>query len=356
MELQEHIRIEGRLVQPCKYGENAWQTPAGLYSTGLDDPLALDKFELVDGDDASFNNDKDINRLLHTVTHLVAGWKANRIQSWPEVAVAVKHGNACGAGLGGSVNGEPPDHNQILTRMIAGDTRAILGGSVMTTFPITAELADTLINWNMTSGERRKLDCVVAPEFDEEAVIMLARKHGKCRILRNPALTDPSLDTEPLITPVRGGFLIQPNYTFVPDFKDNTLIECHGKPADWRAIDDLILAWAVGSTSNSNTITLAHERTLIGNGVCQQDRVGGCELAVKRARDAGHYTIGAVAYSDSFFPFADGVEVLAQAGLQVILSSSGSIHDQDVLAFCASRGITIYLVPDKKGRGFFGHF
>ena len=118
---------------------------------------------------------------------------------------------------------------------------------------------------------------------------------------------------------------------------------------------DLLLAWAVGSTSNSNTITLVKDGRLIGNGVGQQDRVGCCELAIKRARDAGHETEGAVAYSDSFFPFPDGPEVLAGAGIKAILASSGSVKDGEVKAMCATHGVTLVMVPDAVGRGFYNH-
>src|SRR5581483_12501266 len=98
-----------------------------------------------------------------------------------------------------------------------------------------------------------------------------------------------------------------PNYAFVLDLSDPA-VERHGTlTAD--QVDDILLAWAVGSTSNSNTITLVRDGQLLGNGVGQQDRVGGCTLAVARAREAGHDTTGAVAYSDSFFPFPDAPQV-----------------------------------------------
>lgn len=117
----------------------------------------------------------------------------------------------------------------------------------------------------------------------------------------------------------------------------------------------MVLAWAVGSTSNSNTITLVKGGQLIGNGVGQQDRVGCCELAVKRALDAGHATEGSVAYSDSFFPFPDAPAVLADAGVKAIWATSGSVRDAEIQALCAERGVVLLQVPDTLGRGFFGH-
>jgi phosphoribosylaminoimidazolecarboxamide formyltransferase/IMP cyclohydrolase len=119
--------------------------------------------------------------------------------------------------------------------------------------------------------------------------------------------------------------------------------------------ENLLLAWAIGSTSNSNTVTLVKNGCLIGNGVGQQDRVGGCVLAVRRARDANHETSGAFAYSDSFFPFADGPEVLNEAGVRAIFASSGSVRDSEVQDSCRDKDMVLYLIPDKVGRGFFGH-
>jgi len=94
---------------------------------------------------------------------------------------------------------------------------------------------------------------------------------------------------------------------------------------------------------------------LIGNGVGQQDRVGCCELALKRARDAGHDPKGAVAYSDSFFPFEDGPQVLADAGIRAIFATSGSMRDGVVKLALDKAGVRFYALPDAEARGFFGH-
>lgn len=185
---------------------------------------------------------------------------------------------------------------------------------------------------------------------------MLQRKGDKCRLMSNPALTGmgrESLDVARRFRYVRGGFLAQPNYTFVPDLAGGN-VERIGEATDGQ-VDDMLLAWAIGSTSNSNTVTLVRDGMLIGNGVGQQDRVGGCKLAVMRAVDAGHVTGDAVAYSDSFFPFIDGPGELAKAGIKAILATSGSVRDQEVKDFCREQGITIFLYPDSEGRGFFGH-
>lgn len=183
---------------------------------------------------------------------------------------------------------------------------------------------------------------------------MLQRSGDKCRFLANPALgtlTSASLDTTPRFRYVRGGFLKQPNYAFIPDL---SMAEKTGA-ATREQENDLLLAWAVGSTSNSNTVSLVRNGQLLGNGVGQQDRVGGAELAIKRAKDEGHDLAGAAAYSDSFFPFPDGPEVLAHAGVTAILGTSGSKNDDLTRKLCSERGVALYLLPDSEARGFFGH-
>ena len=118
---------------------------------------------------------------------------------------------------------------------------------------------------------------------------------------------------------------------------------------------DLLLAWAIGSTSTSNTITLAKDGMILGNGVGQQDRVSAVELALKRANDAGHDVRGAAAYSDSFFPFADGPLALANAGVATVLTSSGSVRDQEVFSALADNDVSVAAIPDSVGRGFYAH-
>ncbi|MEJ0001566.1 MAG: hypothetical protein WDN09_00020 [bacterium] len=160
------------------------------------------------------------------------------------------------------------------------------------------------------------------------------------------------LATAPRLRFVRGGFLEQPNYTFVLDL------------ADEDKNPDIVFAWAIGSTSNSNTITLVKDGALIANGVGQQDRVGAAQLALLRAdeavklvnksqRQANLY--GAVAYSDSFFPFPDAPEALINRGISAILSSSGSVNDKLTIELCQRKGVKLILLPDKEIRGFFGH-
>ncbi len=324
--------IFGERVLEASYGENAYQKPAGLYDNAHGDTLGLPAWKQLEGSPLSYNNLCDVDRMLQTVTHIAAGLDKN-FASVPKIAIGVKHGNPCGAGVAES-------GIEAIDKMLLGDLRAIFGGLVMLNFPVDTQVAEELINKFMPEGARRLLDAVAAPSFTPEAVEILARKKGKCRILQNSAIENAgknSLDTDTRFRYVRGGFLLQPNYTFVPDIKNK----------------DVILAWAVGSTSNSNTISLVKDGQLLGNGVGQQDRVGAALLAIMRAGDKD--LNGATAYSDSFFPFPDAPQVLIDKGIKTIFSTSGSVNDEKIKELCKSKGVELILLPDTEARGFYQH-
>jgi phosphoribosylaminoimidazolecarboxamide formyltransferase/IMP cyclohydrolase len=338
----------GRRVAPTKYGENPWQTPAGLYADNrvAADPLGLDQFTHQKGWELSYINETDMHRLLQTVTHIAAGFEVN-FGTAPAIAVGVKHGNACGAGVAETAV-------EAVQKMLEGDEIAIFGGVVMVNGVIDADVATALMQHHMPEGQNRLLDGVVGSEVTPEAMEILSR--AKLRIVTNPALaslTAASLETAAIYRNVRGGMLVQPNYTFVADLQAD-YIERHGSvtPQQER---DLIQAWAVGSTSNSNTICIVKDGRMLGNGVGQQDRVGAAKLAVTRATSRDHDVKGAAAYSDSFFPFPDGPLVLADAGITAILTSSGSVKDPEVIETLAAKNVSTTMLPDKTGRGFFGH-
>jgi len=174
-----------------------------------------------------------------------------------------------------------------------------------------------------------------------------------------------------MLAEFRGGALEQPNYDFIQDLSADYM-QTHGEPTDQQK-RDMILAWAVGATSNSNTISLVKDGQLIGNGVGQQDRVGAGQLALTRTtielpelEEQGDSLVmkttldkkkleGSAAYSDSFFPFPDGPGLLAKAGVKAILTSSGSVADETVVKSLTDQGVAVVMVPDKTGRGFYLH-
>ncbi len=345
----DEFSLSGKLKLTCKYGENGYQVPAALYSASTDDALALDKFQVVAGTDPSYNNLCDLDRLLQTATHIAAAFDMNRGKA-PHLAVGVKHGNSCGA----AISFDNPV--EVCQRTVMGDPLAIFGGLVVVNFEVTPDVAEALISYGMPEGQRRILDGIVAPSFAEDAIGHFKRKGDKCRLLANPALGSigkDSLDTALRPRYVRGGLILQPNFTFILNLNDPDL-QKNGDATEAQE-NDMLLAKAIGDTSNSNTVTLVKDGMLIGNGVGQQARIRGAKLAISQTGYSDHDPNGAVASSDSFFPFTDGVEVLADGGIKAIIATSGSIKDKDVAQFCQDRGIVLYHIPDKKARGFFGH-
>ncbi len=280
--------LAGSIVSQTAYGENGWQSPAYhlIDVNAGPDPLALHRFKLRAGT-PSFNNFCDLDRLLQTMIHLAAAFEINRGRV-PQIALAVKHGNACGAGCS-----DRP--NSALSKMIAGDTRAIMGGLVMTNFPLDAQLADHLLTYlhpavTGSKNGRRLLDGIIAPEITDDAIELMKRKKDKCRIFTNPSLASlgaDSLDQAPLRRQVRGGYLLQPNYCFVAKLSEAVPLvpDQHGLPADPEIWENLLMAWAIAATQTSNTITIVNKRMLIGNGVGQQDRVGAARLAIEMLID-----------------------------------------------------------------------
>ena len=382
----KYKNIFGKRFLECAYGENACQTPASLYRVhgGGKDPLAIVNWQLVAGSPVSYNNICDLDRMMQTMTHIGAGLEKNfppkanqpRAGRIPHIAIGAKHGNACGAAIGGS-------EIEAIDKMLIGDLRAIFGGSVMLNFPADEKIADELIHKYAGEG-RRLLDIVAAPAFTPEAVEILSRKKGKCRLLANPAISKAglsALDNAIRFRYVRGGFLAQPNYTFIPKLSKLSKTVFDTKDAAGLSktvfdsiLKDVILAWAIGSTSNSNTITIVKDGRLYGNGVGQQDRVGAAKLAIFHADDTTNFTkdlevlppLGgktskladlenAVAYSDSFFPFPDAPEVLISRGVKTIFSTSGSVNDEKIIELCKNKGVNLILLPDAEARGFYQH-
>ena len=351
--------IFGQKESDCCYGENAYQAPSFVYKEH-DSPFGPDKFKLLTETPLSYNNFCDRDKIMQTITHIVAGFELNLNKRSPYIAIAVKHGNACGVGLGA----KPID---AITKMIEGDVRAIHGGSIFTNFKIDEEEAEALIHAEVKNGGRRLLDTVTAPDFSNIAVEILARKKGKCRIVVNPNLAHISLDSidkNERKRYIRDGFLTQPNYTFIPNLSEATIEGNKEIIKNEQIVSDLILAWAIGSTSNSNTITIVKNGKLIANGVGQQDRVGAAKLAIMRADDAVNALdekniqadlSGTIAYSDSFFPFPDGPKVLTDRGVKIIFATSGSVNDASVIESMKADGATLVMFPDKVARGFAWH-
>jgi phosphoribosylaminoimidazolecarboxamide formyltransferase/IMP cyclohydrolase len=336
-----------------KYGENPHQK-ATAEQRATTDALAIAKFKRENGqpfvgEDTSWISITDFGRLLQVVERFAAAYRKNIGPSLPCVAVIVKHGSPCGAAFGEN----PAD---VAYATWQGDPQAAFGGSLIVTFPFTSNIVEALAKAN--GGKIPFLSAIAAPSFEKGVTEKIGAKTKGTHFLVNKALAKipAKISSLPEIKSVRDYVLEQTAPQFVPVFSK---MEYHGpafsKKDVWEIAADLSLAYAVCSASTSNTVSLVRAGTLIGNAVGQQKRVGSAKLALRLAHESGHETKGAVAVSDSYFPFPDGVEALAEGGVRAIFATSGSVRDSEVFARATELNVGMFTVPDKIGLMFAGH-
>lgn len=284
-------------VSQLAYAENRDQNPAFLWRTESLDPLAIHHFQIISGDPSyiAIADSNGIIDILCTLAESFRRWQGKV----PYIVVAGKHGNPCGA----SIDWE--DAVVAVRKALHGDSVAIMGGEVVTNFPISNQLAEELYAPQDDSDIGRKnwgLDLVVAPSFSEVAADILGQRE-KRRLLANSVLKDPTLPPDEWSwKPVRGGFLQQktPNFILTPE-----AVQFWTNASFFKAdFETLLVAWAICWKASSNTVALAKDRMLIGLGCGQQDRIACVRLCLERAVRAGHNPVGSYFASDAFFPYA----------------------------------------------------
>lgn len=348
----------GEKVRDLAYAENPWRGRAALYRqlSGSEHPLAHKRFVQMPGAGmpSGYVNETDLNRLTVTMMLVAAGFEKN-FGRQPRIILCVKHGNVCGAKVSYDLE-EATYPQEIIPGAVEGDPQSLMGAFVMTNFHLSLESATVLREHQTATGSRRPLDGVIVPSIDPRAVAYLKRKDERCRIFINRALHEvgmESLHHGTYIRPVLDGFLTEGPADFVIDIKDPGLRQT--RAATEQQEMDMVLAWAIGSTSNSNTITFVRNGQVLANAVGQQARVKAVALALTKAEEAGLSVEGAVCYSDSFFPRIDGVELLKENGISAILATIGGLAYKQVLDYCVDNNLILYAGPDAKIRGFYGH-
>ena len=288
-----------------RYGENPHQA-AAVYTDGTG---GLAQAEQLGGKEMSYNNYQDVDAAL----------RAAYDHAGPAVAV-VKHANPCGLAVG-------EDVADAYRRAHACDPVSAYGGGIAANREVSADMAEAVAGVFT--------EAIAAPGFAPEALDILSRKKN-LRILRVGEL-DPTRD----VRPISGGILLQDRDLIDAPGDDPaswTLVS--GDPADGPALRDLEFAWRAVRAVKSNAILLARDGASVGIGMGQVNRVDSCRLAVTRAGDRA---AGAVAASDAYFPFADGFEVLARAGVRAVVQPGGSIRDEEVISSARASSVTMYL-------------
>ncbi len=305
--------LHGTNGKKLRYGENphqeGWFFEMSVEST---DSLAIQNFDVLQGKELSYNNYLDADGALYALSHLGASLAG---------CVIVKHTNPCGAALRADVS------DAYRAAWYEGDPLAAFGGVMAVNRNVDGALAE-LMTQNF-------FEILLAPSVSEEAKAVFSKKPN-LRILTNPSLTNPVPPVGKHVHKIRGGFLVEDADSAILS-KDSLKVVTKRAPTD-EEIDDLLFAWSVCRATKSNTVVAAKDKTLIASGAGQQDRKRCAELCVQKGGDKMK---GAVAASDGFFPFPDGLEVLIRAGVTAVIQPGGSIKDADVIAAADKAGITM---------------
>ena len=298
-----------RRTSQLRYGENPHQQ-AALYSDDIGWP-GLAQAEQLHGKEMSYNNFTDAD----------AAWRAAFDHQQTCVAI-IKHANPCGIAISSvSVADAHCKAHEC-------DPLSAFGGVIAANAEVTVEMAERV--------SEIFTEVIIAPAYQEGAVEILARKKN----IRVLVASEPAIDGVE-IRQISGGLLMQERdvLTAPGDDPANWTLAA-GQPADAATLADLVFAWRTCRAVKSNAIVIAADGATVGVGMGQVNRVDAARLAVERGGDRVR---GAVASSDAFFPFPDGLEVLTAAGVKAIVHPGGSVRDDEVTAAASAAGISLYL-------------
>jgi phosphoribosylaminoimidazolecarboxamide formyltransferase/IMP cyclohydrolase len=325
--LPPRLTLSLKRRQSLRYGENPHQ-PAALYVDRQPAEASVAFATQLHGKELSYINLLDADAALAAVKELEAPG-----------ACIVKHATPCGFAVGA-------DAVQAFERAYAGDPLAAFGGILALNRPVDLRTAQALTS----AGEGKWfVEVMVAPSFAADALELLKNRWKNVRLLEVGDLAaggatriDPA---ELHMHKIVGGYLVQQRDLAGADPATWKVVS--KRPPTAREIADLKIAWLACKHIKSNAVAIATGGMLVGAGAGQQDRVSSCRIAITKA--AGRAT-GGVAASDAFFPFADGPQLLLDAGITAIIHPGGSVRDQDTLDLCDQRGAALILTGQRHFR------
>lgn len=344
-----HDALIGSFEYQLRNGENPYQVPASLFSLKRSDTLALHTFTQISGEAPCFTNLADMDSIVQTLCLASTAFR-KRFGKVPFTCIVAKHGNPCGMGISWKSRVEAID------KALFGSPRSVWGGEAIVNFAIDKPLASLLYKSDkrkMICGEKAwMLDVVFAPSFTPEALRLLGKRRNR-KLFVHKGLFSPVLSSASYMYRfVRGGFLRQPPFSFVLDFRNGKLC---GKKLDRSSVESLIVAWSIAWSSNhgGNEVALASSGQLIGVGG-GPSTVEAAEVAVSRALHCGHRIKNAVFAANAFFPFIDAPRVLAGHGVKAGVVPQGGKREALVKDFFRAQGVDVVYVP-KQFRGFCRH-
>ncbi|UJP08815.1 bifunctional phosphoribosylaminoimidazolecarboxamide formyltransferase/IMP cyclohydrolase [Microbacterium sp. KUDC0406] len=317
-DLPAHLTIKAERLETLRYGENSHQR-AAIYTRAGGHGIA--QATQLQGKEMSYNNYVDADAALRAAYDMVL----------PSVAI-IKHANPCGIATT-APNALDPIASAHL-RAHECDPVSAYGGVIAANGTVTLKMAENL--------KDIFTEVIVAPDF-EPAALEVFRAKKNLRLLKLPEdWQQERMD----VRLVSGGLLLQDADRFPDDIvsvaKDWELVS--GERPDEAAMENLIFAWKACRAVKSNAIVLAKDNATVGVGMGQVNRVDSCRLAVERAGDRA---AGSVAASDAFFPFADGAQVLIDAGVTAIVQPGGSVRDGEVVDAARKAGVTMFFTGER---------
>ena len=297
-------------VMDLRYGENPHQQ-AAFYRDLHPAPGSLATFTQLQGKELSYNNIADSD----------AAWECVRQFDAP-ACVIVKHANPCGVAVGAGCF-------EAYERAYATDPTSAFGGIIAFNRPLDAATAKTIL-------DRQFVEVLIAPDYDAGA-LDYAKKKANVRVLRIPMAPASRgfIDTKR----VGSGLLMQTADDRVIT-RDDLRVVSQVAPTEAQ-FADLLFAWTVAKFVKSNAIVYARDHATIGVGAGQMSRVYSARIAGIKAADAGLVVEGSVMASDAFFPFRDGIDAAAAAGIRAVIQPGGSMRDSEVIAAADEHGMAM---------------
>ncbi len=306
------FNLQFNKAQDMRYGENPHQQ-AAFYVEHTPEPGSVSTAKQLQGKELSFNNIADTDAALECVKQFADA----------PACVIVKHANPCGVALGASLL-------EAYDRAYKTDPTSAFGGIIAFNQELDAATATAII-------ERQFVEVIIAPKISAAAKQAVAAKQN-VRLLECgawPAQPGQGYDYKR----VNGGLLVQDRDLGMITLNDLKVVSQRAPSA--QEMQDLLFAWQVGKFVKSNAIVYVKDRMTIGVGAGQMSRVYSAKIAGIKAADEGLKVPGSVMASDAFFPFRDGIDAAAAAGITAVIQPGGSMRDQEVITAANEHGLAM---------------
>ncbi len=305
------FNLQLKRAQQMRYGENPHQQ-AAFYTEHLSSEGSIATAKQLHGKALSYNNIADTDAALECVK-----------QFETPACVIVKHANPCGVALAN-------DLETAYQRAYATDSTSAFGGIIAFNRELDAATAETIIS-------RQFVEVIIAPQISDAALAIITEKKN-VRVLSCGEWQQqcpPVLDYKR----VNGGLLVQERDLGMVDISELKVVS-RVQPSQ-EQMADLLFAWKVAKYVKSNAIVYARDNQTIGIGAGQMSRVYSAKIAGIKAADEGLEVPGSVMASDAFFPFRDGIDAAAEAGISAVIQPGGSVRDEEVISAADEHGIAM---------------